>query len=136
MKKIVAIILAGLLISPVLAGCTMPEESLRELPGVSTAPTETVTAAPETVPMAEATEAPTEAPAPFEVGQQVFAVYEHTGGTGIRMGFVVAFSGDDVILTTAIPGSGEAGELLSFPIANCYADSDDAWSAAGMEPLE
>jgi hypothetical protein len=66
----------------------------------------------------------------------VFVVYAHEGGTGLRRFFVVAIEGDSVTVTTAIPGSGEAGELLSFPIDNCYADSDDAWAAAGQEPME
>lgn len=134
MKKI-AIMLAAVMACMMFAGCELTEESPGELMGASTV-TEATTVVTETAPTAEPTEAPTEAPAPFEVGQQVFAVYQHEGGTGIRMGFVVAVSGDDVILTTAVPGSGEEGELLSVPIANCYADSDDAWSAAGMEPLE
>lgn len=135
MKKLMAVILAGLLISPVLAGCELPEESPGELMGASTV-TEATTVVTETDPTAEPTEAPTEAPAPFEVGQQVFAVYEHTGGTGIRMGFVVAFSGDDVIITAAVPGSGEEGELQQFPVGDCYTESADAWAAAGKEPLE
>lgn len=137
MKKIIACMLAVAAICPVFAGCDLPEESLGELMGVypestleATMPTQMQT--PTTVP----TEAPTEAPTPFEVGQQVFAVYQHEGGTGIRMGFVVAVSGDDVILTTAVPGSGEDGELMSYPIADCYADSADAWAAAGQEPME
>ena len=135
MKKIIAIMLVAVMACMMFAGCELPEESPGEPMGASTV-TEATTVVTETAPTAEPTEAPTE-PAPrFEAGQQVFAVYQHEGGTGIRRYFVVSIEGDSVTVTTAIPGSGEAGELLSVPIANCYADSDDAWAAAGMEPLE
>ena len=135
MRKIIAIMLVAVMACMMFAGCELPEESPGELMGASTV-TEATTVVTETDPTAEPTEAPTEAPAPFEVGQQVFAVYEHTGGTGIRMGFVVAFSGDDVIITAAVPGSGEEGELQQFPVGDCYTESADAWAAAGKEPLE
>ena len=137
MKKIFTIIATAIIMALTLTGCNIPEENLGELMGVTTKPTEAVTIAPETVP----TEAPTETPAteptaPFEAGQQVFCVYRHEGGMGLQRFFFVAMEGDTVIVTTAIPGSGEAGELLSFPAANCYDNSADAWDAAGMEPME
>lgn len=96
--------------------------------------------APMQVPIEEPTEVPTVAPTgaadPFEVGQQVFAVYEHAGGVGVRRFFFVGLEDEIVVVTTAVPDSDEEGEMLRFPAADCYADSADAWVAAGMEPLE
>lgn len=120
---------AAAALSLMLAGCQLPEEdALWEMVPFERVPAPVVIAAPSTV--------PTEAMPAFEIGQQIFAVYQHEGGTGIRMCFVVAVDGDTVAATTAVPGSGMDGDLLMFPVWDCYTESADAWTAAGMESLE
>lgn len=141
MKKI-KLLACLLAVALMFAGCTEEERAeWREFGNMvpfENEPVAVIIAEPETPTESQPTETePAEPePQPFTTGQQVFCVYRHEGGTGLRRFFVVSVEGDFVTVTTAIPGSGEAGELLSFPIDNCYADSDDAWAAAGREPLE
>lgn len=135
MKRRIAAALAAVAAGALLAGCELPEESLDELMGVPPA-TAATTVPAETAPSVALTEAPTEPSIMFEAGQEVYAVYMHEGGVGIRRVFAVAVEGETLIATTAIPGSGEAGELMSFPVDNCYTESVDAWAAAGQDPLE
>ena len=85
----------------------------------------------------ETTVPATEPAAPFTQGQAVFVVYDAGDGLlGMRRLFVVEVTGDIVIATTAVPGSGEEGELLAYSIDSCYADEAEAWKASGMEPME
>ena len=134
--------LAAVMAAGVMTGCAVSAPGY-EAGTVVTVPQVAVTepaAAQMQVPIEEPTEvptvAPTEAAAPFEVGQQVFCVYEHAGGVGVRRGFFVGLEDEIVVVTTAVPDSGEEGEMLRFSIADCYADSADAWAAAGKQPLE
>ena len=135
MKRKIAAALAAVAVGVALSGCELPEESLDEL--VETSPATVATTVPtEAAPSVALTEAPTEPSIMFEAGQEVYAVYSHEGGVGIRRVFAVAVEGETLIATTAIPGSGEAGELVSFSVDSCYTESADAWAAAGKEPLE
>lgn len=135
MKRRIATVLAAVAAGALLAGCELPEESFGESMGIPPA-TAATTVPAETAPSAALTEAPTEPSIMFEAGQEVYAVYSHEGGVGIRRVFAVSVEGETLIATTAIPGSGEAGELVSFPVDSCYTESVDAWSAAGKDPLE
>ena len=130
--------LAAVMAAGVMTGCAASAPGyVTQMEGtvpqaVATEPAATQMQAPTEVP----TVAPTEAAAPFEVGQQVFCVYEHAGGVGVRRGFFVDLEDEIVVVTTAVPDSDEEGELLRFPVADCCADSADAWAAAGKQPLE
>lgn len=135
MKRRIATALAAVAAGALLAGCELPEESFGESMGIPPATVATTVPA-ETAPSVEFTEAPTEPSIMFEAGQEVYAVYSHEGGVDIRRVFAVAVEGDTLIATTAVPGSGEAGELVSFSVDSCYTESADAWAAAGKEPLE
>lgn len=128
------------LVAMMFAGCTVDGMPKFENPAPTVEAVET-TVEPEnhTTPTESQTMEPEPAepePQPFTTGQQVFCVYQHEGGTGLRRFFVVSVEGDFVAVTTAIPGSGEDGDLMMFPVGDCYAESADAWAAAGMEPME
>ena len=115
-KRVLA---AALTAGMFLAGCGVAGEA----PADTTAQIEMTVPAMETV-------------APFEQGQAVFVVYDSDGIVGMRRLFVVEVTGGIVIATTAVPGSGEEGELLAYSIDNCYADETEACKASGMEPME
>ena len=119
-KKLRKLAASAIIAATMLTGCGVAGE----VPADTTAPIET------TVPA-------TEPAAPYAQGQAVFVVYDAGDGiVGMRRLFVVAVVEDLVIVTTAVPDSGEEGEVLTFPIGNCYADEDEAWKVSGMEPME
>lgn len=124
MKKIIAIILAGLLISPVLAGCELPDD---ELDHIIVSTVETTAPAMEAVPE---TLAPTE-PAPddgWAYGDEVWFVEWSEGGGWPYPGVVVEAGTDYLVISR---GWDTNGELIVAHLDDCYRTYDEAWAATG-----
>lgn len=115
MKKIIAIILAGLLIGPVLAGCELPDDELDHI---------IVSTVPETL-------APTE-PAPDEgwmPGDEVWFVECDEYGDGWSYPGVVVEIGTEYLIVSR--GWDAEGELIVAHLDDCYRTYDEAWVATG-----
>lgn len=87
----------------------------------------------------------------YKMGEQIWVVYCDEGGHHIRTAIVVAEEGDyvitanpemysggdsDAMLTALVDSSVDGVECLNlFLIEDCYKTPEEAYEAAGMEPL-
>lgn len=134
MKRILRFVLAILTVLGLLTGCA----------GI---PTETE---PETHPMT--TPDVTEPATRYEMGDQIWVVTHNEYGSDVRTAIVVAEDGEYMITTIPGMGTGEDLEALVqaladssnngteclnfYRIENCYGSPEEAFEAAGIEPLE